>query len=680
MIILIPLGGTGERFKKNNYRCPKALIKIFGKPILYYLLDNLTIDDQIEFVYIAYNKEYANYQIENILVNDYPNIRFKFFKLENNTRGALETIYLALKNINVPSTSTSTSMSTSTSILCLDADNFYTCNIIKLCQNKNCVITFQDSDNDNNNPIYSYVKVNDDGDDDDDDDDDDNNNNNNNNNNSNNNNNNQITDIKEKCKISNYACCGAYKFESTTLLMKYAQIILDKNIMQNGEFYTSGVIKEMINDGHIFNNVLINQNDWHCLGTPIQVLQFYNNFPNVSSINGKNCIEKMRICFDLDGTLVSFPRIKDDYSTVDPIQKNINFLKYLKTFGHTIIIYTARRMKTHGGNLGKILSDIGKITFDTLEKFDIPYDEIFFGKPYANYYIDDLAINSNDDLEKSIGYYMHDIKPRDFNNLIGTTIETYVKHSNDLSGEIHYYNNIPTTLKDMFPILIDYDLNNKWYKMEKIKGITVSTLYLSELLTFDTLEHICNSIIRIQNCANNGANANTDANIYDNYCKKLKSRYQSYNYSKFDNSNNVYSDLYDKLKTYEMNNNGRTCIIHGDPVMTNIIINNFGKIKFIDMRGKIDNTLTIYGDWLYDWAKLYQSLIGYDKILMGKSINENYEKQMILFFEKFFINKFSAQDFTNLKIITKSLLFTLIPLHDNYKCQQYYQLIFSIYA
>ena len=28
MIVIIPLGGTGERFK-NNYKEPKALIKVF---------------------------------------------------------------------------------------------------------------------------------------------------------------------------------------------------------------------------------------------------------------------------------------------------------------------------------------------------------------------------------------------------------------------------------------------------------------------------------------------------------------------------------------------------------------------------------------------------------------------------------------------------------------------------
>ena len=39
MILLIPIGGCGKRFKSNGYKKPKALINIFGKPILYYLLD-----------------------------------------------------------------------------------------------------------------------------------------------------------------------------------------------------------------------------------------------------------------------------------------------------------------------------------------------------------------------------------------------------------------------------------------------------------------------------------------------------------------------------------------------------------------------------------------------------------------------------------------------------------------
>lgn len=117
-------------------------------------------------------------------------------------------------------------------------------------------------------------------------------------------------------------------------------------------------------------------------------------------------IKILRVCFDIDNTLVTEPQIQGDYSTVKPIDKNILFLKFLKSQGHTIILFTARKMKTHDGNVGKALADIGKITFETLEKFKIPYDEIYFGKPCADFYIDDKAICAHDDLEKLTGIYI----------------------------------------------------------------------------------------------------------------------------------------------------------------------------------------------------------------------------------------------------------------------------------
>ena len=192
-----------------------------------------------------------------------------------------------------------------------------------------------------------------------------------------------VQDIIEKRKVSNYACTGAYGFNSYKELLKYTNIILENNITTKNEYYTSLVISEMIKDDAIFNYRIIKKRDWVCLGTPIQLRQFCDN-------QTENHIKK-RICFDLDNTLVTYPKISGDYNTVEPISKNINYLKYLKKKGNTIIIYTARRMRTHQGNNGKILADIGEITFKTLKKYDIPFDEIYFGKPYADYYIDELS-------------------------------------------------------------------------------------------------------------------------------------------------------------------------------------------------------------------------------------------------------------------------------------------------
>jgi hypothetical protein len=97
------------------------------------------------------------------------------------------------------------------------------------------------------------------------------------------------------------------------------------------------------------------------------------------------------------------------------------------------------------------------------------------------------------------------------------------------------------------------------------------------------------------------------------------------------------------------------------------------------MRGILGKQLTICGDWLYDWAKIYQSLVGYDNILLDQQINNNYQEQLINTFKNKFIELYSLEDFNNLKLITQSLLFTLIPLHNNNKCLKYYQLIYSKY-
>ena len=631
MIILIPLGGIGERFKKHGYNKPKSLINVFGKPILYYLLDHLNTTD-VEFVCIPYNNEYFLYNFEDRLTQDYPNITFKFIRLIHDTEGAVESINIGLKHlgdINEP-------------VLCLDGDNFYTVDVVSLWNKQNRIFTFIDETDTN---IYSYVDIKE----------------------------NKITNIIEKVKISNDACSGAYGFSSSKQLLEYTQKILDNKIKQKGEYYTSTTILEMIKDGIIFDNININVSNYFCLGTPIQLKYFYNNYPSVSCINNKSNFKNLRICFDLDNTLVSYPKIRGDYTTVEPIEKNINFLRYLKRFGHTIIIYTARRMKTHDGNVGKCLCDIGQITFDSLKKFNIPFDEIYFGKPYANVYIDDLAINCYDNLEKELGFYMDKIEPRCFNQLELQSIETYKKSSSNLSGEIYYYKNIPLSLKDLFPIFIDHDVHNKWYIVEKIKGVCVSTLYTEELLTKEILIHIMNSIHRIQSTSIEMTVENI--NIYLNYATKLKNRYENYDYSKFENHEETYHPLFNDLMKYEHNNYGKCVVIHGDAVMTNIIINNIGKIKFIDMRGKIGDELSIYGDFLYDWAKLYQSLIGYDHILNGKNGSPIYKLNMTHVFKEYFINLYSETYFTILKTIVKSLLFSLIPLHDNDLCFKYYALL-----
>ena len=387
-------------------------------------------------------------------------------------------------------------------------------------------------------------------------------------------------------------------------------------------------------------------------------------------------LEHKRICFDLDNTLVTYPEKEKDYTTCRPIEHNINFLRYLKTLGNTIIIHTARRMKTHGGNVGALLKDIGKITFDTLEKFQIPYDEIYFGKPYADFYIDDKAISAFSDLEKELGYYNLKIDEREFNNISKVnSIEILKKESKNLEGEIYYYKNLPNEIKDIFPFFFNYDVNNTWFEMEKIIGIAISNLYLKEELTLSLLESILGTINRIHKAK---SYENFDINIYDNYSKKIHKRYTEYDYSKFPNSEEYYNKLNEKLQKYENDKMGIIGVIHGDPVFSNILINNLAKIKFIDIRGKIGDKLTNRGDIIYDYAKIYQSLVGYDEILLEKNISIDYKIKLISYFKKHFVDLFGDKYWEYLQYITASLLFSLIPLHNNNKCKKYYELMIKL--
>jgi capsule biosynthesis phosphatase len=99
----------------------------------------------------------------------------------------------------------------------------------------------------------------------------------------------------------------------------------------------------------------------------------------------------MRICIDLDGVIAGFKKPGQTYADVEPIAGAIDKLKELKTNGHYIIIFTARHMKTCEANVGKVTARIGMQTLDWLDRHEVVYDEIFFGKPWADIYIDDNA-------------------------------------------------------------------------------------------------------------------------------------------------------------------------------------------------------------------------------------------------------------------------------------------------
>jgi capsule biosynthesis phosphatase len=103
-----------------------------------------------------------------------------------------------------------------------------------------------------------------------------------------------------------------------------------------------------------------------------------------------------KICFDLDNTLCENRLSDQAYIDVPPKPGAVEYLKELKQKGYYIIIHTARNMLTYNNNLGQIIANQAPIVIEWLKKHDITYDELLFGKPLADYYVDDKAVTFTD--------------------------------------------------------------------------------------------------------------------------------------------------------------------------------------------------------------------------------------------------------------------------------------------
>ena len=99
-----------------------------------------------------------------------------------------------------------------------------------------------------------------------------------------------------------------------------------------------------------------------------------------------------RICIDLDGVICTIKQSGETYADVKPMPGVAEKISKLRANGHYVIIQTARHMKTCNGNVGLVIQRVGQITLKWLADNNIEYDEIYFGKPWAELYIDDNAL------------------------------------------------------------------------------------------------------------------------------------------------------------------------------------------------------------------------------------------------------------------------------------------------
>ena len=452
----------------------------------------------------------------------------------------------------------------------------------------------------------------------------------------------KITCIEEKKKISDNYCCGIYGFKNSKVFITYAERLIKENIKVNNEFFFSQIYKLMLEDHY-------------------DIIPVFISYTKLIGHTNQLFHKPLRICFDLD-TLVTLPVVPNDYSTVKPIDKMVILLKNMKKLGHTIIIYTARRMDQHHHNMGKVIRDIGLVTFQTLEKFSIEYDEILFGKPLADIYIDDKSLNPymNDisffGIESETDEFIHNkVDNNKFNRI--KKYENCIKKTGPYSilrGELNYYQNIPSELTHYFPSLLNFNKNENVLEltMEYIKGIPLYYLYKNCLLTERNIDGL---FLILEKIHSNGTICISNENICNNYFKKLRERFNNDYY--FDDSKEIYEKIImDLSQNYAPEIVG---MIHGDFWFSNILLDYQDNYRLIDMRGQLDGVLTMNGDKYYDYGKMYQSILGYDLVLNGNELNIEYLEKM----KDYFIKKCDSIHLNTkyLRAVTQSLMFGTIP-------------------
>lgn len=120
---------------------------------------------------------------------------------------------------------------------------------------------------------------------------------------------------------------------------------------------------------------------------------------------GSNKYNEFSFIFDIDGTICPIKRKDEKYEELVPFTNIVEKMRELKGEGAKIILFTSRNMNSYNGNIGLINKHTAKTLLEWLETWDIPYDEIIYGKPWPGhkgYYVDDRAIRPEEFLKYNI--------------------------------------------------------------------------------------------------------------------------------------------------------------------------------------------------------------------------------------------------------------------------------------
>lgn len=592
MKYLILCGGRGERFISAH---PKPLNRICGKMVGEWMVKSLLKFKITELIWILNPKLYI-YNIENEIIRwTGPNITNIFIKLPFETRDPSETLDIALQQLdfNEP-------------FICLDNDNIYVDGIDNFIfdnEPEAAILVSPMKSDIIYTPKYGFVKIHD----------------------------NIILEGREKMIGwgENAYSCGGYWFRSPNICRQWLSIQKNTYKSQSERSLLTLIIS---NSRH---TVSVITNESFSIGTPEDCADAEHTKTQYFGWKGS------RIVVDLDNTLVTYPRCSGDYNTVEPLYNVVDWVRDKSNKGAEIIVSTGRRMGTHNGNPGKVLSDVGLTTLSTIKNLSINDTEINMGKPIGDIYIDDRSVNPYDrNWTLSSGDWSDVSSQLPINSLpVTRNVSVSIKHvehvlktgsKSELQGQASYYifinNGTGRSIQDLFPRCYDCTITDTVIDLdlEYIKGVPASYLWCHNVFSKREWDICVGSLEKIHSLPL--VPDITFHDVIDGYLAKVETRRKTYDiYNKVDNDGVMWTSLKNRLKDYHPQ---KITHIHGDSFMGNILFPMKGGIKFIDMKGELNGKITTQGDPNYDWAKLATSFLGMDSIVYNlpiRSIHDGLE-------------------------------------------------------
>lgn len=298
----------------------------------------------------------------------------------------------------------------------------------------------------------------------------------------------------------------------------------------------------------------------------------------------------LRIVFDIDDT-ISRVKVKGDYAGAEEITAVTERLRILKEAGHTIVLHTARGMVSCGGDIDKAREKNEGTLTTWLADHDIPYDEIWWGKPYADVYVDDKAVSAGDFVSEGT---------KEMSGFSGARVtrigRMVVKQAENVSEQARWYKEsermcFPYHRPDIYSCNFD-----KLY-MGYIPGRQLSKIRDEKEVTWHIGRITQNVLLWHRHATLEGEN---EVEWYKEY---VGSRAEEISVKR----EQVEADI---EATRELLKERTFC--HGDLSMSNIIIGDDGRRYLIDPSPKNVSS------WLLDASKLRASLRGLDDILTGR--------------------------------------------------------------